>query len=301
MESDFKMPKVSVIIPAYNAEAFLSEAIESVLAQSFQDFEVIVIDDGSTDDSARIANSFGGNVFCLSQENRGLAAARNRGIAESKGELIALLDADDYWLAEKLEKQVELLERESEAVACFTLTENFNDQGETLETSVEPDYADIVEALLLYSCIIGPPSSVMIKRSALNKIGDFDMNFSQCADWDMWLRLAELGKVVYVNKPLVRYRIHPTNMSKNTPLLESDTFGVLDKFFSDPAHFKFEPLKNNCYSNHWMIIAGCYLQAGQLAESLRCLWTGVRLYPKNIVRPLSLPLRFTKRLLEINA
>lgn len=287
--------RVSVVIPAYNAEPFLAETLRSVLEQTLAPLEVLVVDDGSTDRTGEIARLFGPPVRCIRQENRGLSGARNTGIREARGELIALLDADDLWLPRKLERQVELLSRNPEALAAFTLTEFIDASGRLLRTSSAPRYPDLVEALLLYSCVVGPPSAAVIRRVALDRMGLFDGRFSQCADWDMWLRLAEAGPIVTADEPLVRYRVHAGNMSKNIPLLERDTFAVLDRFFDEHRETGYDRLRNRCYSNHWLILAGSYLRARAWRDSIRCMERGLRLYPANIGRPLGLPARWLRR------
>jgi glycosyltransferase involved in cell wall biosynthesis len=289
---------VSVVIPAYNAAAFLAEAVRSALAQTLPPLEILVVDDGSTDETAAIARAFGGRVRCLSQENQGLSGARNRGIREARGDLIALLDADDSWLSEKLAAQVEALAGCPKAVACFSRTEYVGQDGAILRRSDVPPLHRLVEDLLLSCCVIGPPSAALIRRSALDAVGLFDPRFSQCADWDMWLRLAEAGPVVYADGVHVRYRVHGANMSKNVPLLERDTFGVLAKFFAAHPQPHYARLKDRCYSNHWMILAGSYFHAGRPWDSLRCLAHGLGRYPANVVRPLGLPGRWLKRRLR---
>jgi glycosyltransferase involved in cell wall biosynthesis len=285
----------SVVIPAYNAAAFLEETLAGVLAQSQRPLEVLVVDDGSTDGTGAIAERFGSPVRCIRQENRGLSEARNRGIREARGGLIALLDADDLWLPAKLERQAALLEAEPRALAAFTLTDYIDAEGRVLRRSAAPRYPDLVRALLLHSCVVGPPSAALIRREALDRVGLFDPRFSQCADWDMWLRLAEAGPIVYVEEPLVRYRVHASNMSRSIPLLERDTLAVLERFFVDHPEADYARLKNQCYSNHWLILSGSYLAAGAPRDSLRCLVRGVMLHPANVSRPLGLPGRWLRR------
>lgn len=289
---------ISVIIPAYNAAKFLRAAIESVLAQTLLPQEILVIDDGSKDETAAIAASFGGIVRCISQENRGLSGARNRGVEESGGELIALLDADDIWLPRKLELQVKQLRRHPKALACFTRTKSVDGQGRVLKESTVPRYPDLVKALLLYSCVVGPPSSALMRRSTFDKVGLFDINFSQCHDWEMWLRITEAGSITYVDEALLLYLVHDSNMSRNIPLLERDTFAVLRKFFRLHPKGKYARLKQKTYSNHWMIVSGSYLAAGNKRDSLRCLLRGILAYPPNLMRAAGLPLRRLQRRLR---
>lgn len=291
---------ISVIIPAYNAEKFLAQTLESVLVQTFRDFEVIVVDDGSGDRTAEIARSFGPPVCCLTKKNGGVAIARNTGIEQATGKYLAFLDADDLWAPTKLEKQLTLLERRQEVGLCFTGMYRVTATLQVISNVPAHDYLDFCEALLLHLCVVtGSCSSAMLRRELVRRIGGFDPQFSTCADWEYWLRLSRITTFAPVPEPLVKYRVTPGSMSSNLALVEQEIFAVLDQFFGARPSERYLKLKNHCYSNHWMIIAGDYLHAGQTKESLRCLARGVNLYPPNIVRPLGLPWRWLKRALAI--
>ncbi len=289
-------PLVSAVIPAYNAAGHLPAAIESVLTQTYAPVEVLVVDDGSSDDTPTVVSSFGERVRYVRQANQGVSVARNRGIAEAHGEFVALLDADDEWLPRKLESQIRRM-IETSATACFTdvlLVDERSSRDRISRCRLE---SDLVLGLLLYSCIVGPPSGLVARRGVFLEVGGFDPRFSQCADWDMWIRLAEKGRIEVVPEPLVRYRMHSTNMSRNVRLLELDTFRVLDEFFSSPDRVsRYGRYRSHIYSNHYVILSGSYLHYGDVASSVRCLAEAVVRYPPNLRRAFGLPFRFVGRL-----
>lgn len=290
-------PLVSVIIPAYNADQFVAGAIRSVLGQTYPRIEVIVVDDGSTDCTAEVVASFGSAVRCLRQSNTGVSMARNKGANVAVGDYIGFLDADDEWLPRKIDVQVGRLTARPEAVASFTASVHVDERTGAEVTETCRVHPDMVEGLLLYSSIVGAgASSVLIRRDVASRVGGFDLDLSQCADWDMWIRLAELGPLDIVDEPLVRYRVHRANMSRNIRLLETDTMRTLRKFFDDPVHREhYGKRRRRIYGNHFMILSGSYLHAGALGSSLRCLGQGVVRHPHNAIRALGAPLRFVRR------
>lgn len=293
------MLKVSIIIPAYNAVRFIRQTIESVLAQTFQDFEIIVVDDGSSDKTADIARSFGEPVYCIQKPNGGVSRARNTGIGNAKGEYIAFLDADDLWQPTKLEKQVALLDAASDVGLCFASTERINENNETIGYIEGRDYADFSEALLLYLCIVsGSCSSAMVRKELLLQIGGFDSRLTNYEDWDCWLRLSLITRFASISEYLVKCRTVAESASFNTVAAEKNMQEILSKFYNLPdLPARYKKIRNKSYSNNWMILSGDYLSAGKYGDSLRCLIKGLNLHPQNIVRPLGLPIRLTKRLL----
>lgn len=287
---------VSVVIPTYNSSRWLSAAVCSVLGQRLKPLEVIVIDDGSQDDTFQVAGSFGGSIRYIRQSNQGVSVARNRGVAESKGRFIAFLDSDDEWLPDKLAVQIGRLATRTSVVASFMNMTRFDETTDRTDEIRFRLAADVVEDLILNSCVIGAPSSVMVRRDAFDAVGGFDPSLSQCADWDMWIRLAGHGPIDLVEQPLVRYRSHGENMSRKIGLLEADTLRVLKKFFSDPGNLRRHgDLEKRAYSNHYMILAGSYLHAGQLAASLSCLARALALRPAHLFRALGTPFRASSR------
>ncbi len=285
-------PLVSVVIPAYNAERTLGDTVDSALAQSLGDLEVVVVDDGSNDATASIARRFGAPVRCISVPNGGVSTARNLGIDAAQGRYVAFLDADDQWEPEKLLRQVDRLEADPDAGAGYTGIRRVDDAQQTVGESPARVYPDLCEALLLFSGVVNMSSSI-VRRSLAPT---FDPRFSQCADWDYFLRLSRLTRFVAIPDLLVRYRSSPGRMSSDIGLLERDTFAVLDSFFAGPLGDAYRPLRRHIYSNHRMILAGSYLHAGKPAASLRSVAAGLALHPANARRPLGAPSRWVRRL-----
>ena len=290
-------PNVSVVIPAYNAQRTVGAAVDSVLAQTFDDLEVVVIDDGSTDHTAEIvAARSDPRLSCVTVENGGVARARNRGVAMTSAPLVAFLDADDLWLPPKLERQVQALRQHPGHGLCFASTELVDDELQQIGANRARPYEDFSEALLLDGNIVSAgSSSVLVERALLKEVGGFDPQLSQCADWDMWLRLSRVTSFLPLEEPLVRYRKVPGTMSANPGRLERDTFILLDKFFARPDAASYRPLERRVYARQWMVCSGTYLHAGRVRDSLRCLAAGLRADPRTIRRPLLLPARALAR------
>lgn len=209
------MPKVSVIIPAYNAEKFLERAIRSVLAQTFDDYEIIVVDDGSTDKTAEIAKSFK-KVRYFQQEHVYQAAARNKGITEARGEYIAFLDADDEWLPEKLEKQLAFMSNKSLEISYTDSYYLSGDQKVMYSAIAKPYSGAIAEELLRNSFIT--TNTVIVAREVLNKFGSLstEPEYLGHEDYELWLRLALNGVGFgYLDKPLANYYVGHESSSSN--------------------------------------------------------------------------------------
>jgi glycosyltransferase involved in cell wall biosynthesis len=292
------VPEVSVVIPAYNAEQTLAETLKSLLAQTFADFEAIVVDDGSKDGTATVARSFSDHrVRVVAIPNGGVATARNRGISEARSPIVAFLDADDLWLPGKLERQFAALNEHPDAAISVTAATRIDQASRAVgHMNVDDGAEDQCLALLLGSMVLGCVSSGVARKQILDSVGGFDPRFSQCADWDLWLRLSVAGPFAVIDEPLVGYRSTGGNMSSDISLLEHDSFAVLDAFFGRPEAAQYAHLRARIYSNHWMICAGSYLHAGQPRSAGRCLAMGLRQYPGNVSRALGLPSRRVGRL-----
>ncbi|MEG3924720.1 MULTISPECIES: glycosyltransferase family 2 protein [unclassified Microcoleus] len=228
MQPDYQkspnLPLVSVIIPAYNAEPFIEETLKSVLAQTYPAIEVLVVDDGSQDRTPEIVEKISqkdARVQLLKQQNAGVAAARNLGIQQSRGEYIAPIDADDIWYPENIEKQVEcMLEGGEEVGVVYSWTVDLDEKG--LLTGgfrsfrIEGD----VYATLICHNFIGNASASMIRRSCLEKVGVYDKTLKErnaqgCEDWDLYLRIAELYQFRAVSEFSIGYRRMYNTMSTN--------------------------------------------------------------------------------------
>ncbi|MHC5768216.1 MAG: glycosyltransferase family 2 protein [Nostoc sp.] len=242
------MPKVSIVIPAYNSLKFLPETMESVFKQTFKDFEVLVVNDGSSDDTEHWVSQIADPRFKLiTQENQGLSGARNTGIAHASGEYIAFLDADDLWEPTKLEKQVLCLEENSEIGLVYTwvalIDENGNFTGRVFKNYAEND----VWHKLIEHNIVESGSVAMVRRQCFDTCGVFDRNLrSFVEDWDMWLRIASRYPFKVMKEPLVYYRQHSTSASKNWEAMARSFEIVIEKAFS-AAPPELQYLKNRSY------------------------------------------------------
>lgn len=218
-----KMPKVSVIIPVYNGEKFLSEAIESVMAQTYPDWEIIAVDGGSTDKTPGILKKYKqqlhSKMLVISQKSN-VSVARNIGINASRGEYIAFLDHDDLWLPEKLERQVELLDSNKEVMLVYSdsyiIDSNGNLKKETMFQKVRPYRGKVFNELFYVDFI--PTLTVVVRKEVFGKVGMFNPEYRQCEDYDLWLRIAERYPIDYLEQPLAKYRIHEGGASRNTEL-----------------------------------------------------------------------------------
>ena len=183
------MPKVSVIIPTYNRELLIARAIDSVLAQTYRDFEIIVVDDGSRDNTRNLLAAYTGKIKYVYQDNQGISAARNLGIRETSGKYIAFLDSDDYWTPEKLELQVDILDKHDHVGIVYGRMPIINKKGDIL--GMKPNGVsgkNFQELLRVWGDL--PTSSVMTRRECFDRLGFFDKTLPPMEDIDMWLRIA---------------------------------------------------------------------------------------------------------------
>jgi teichuronic acid biosynthesis glycosyltransferase TuaG len=232
-------PLISIIMPAYNAEKYIAEAIRSVLDQTYQRWELIVIDDGSTDATADVIHGFASSdsrVRYIFQHNRKLANARNAGIKQSRGELVAFLDSDDLWIREKLELQVKAF-RENVADLVFSDGFIFSDNNVIDENSTFAiefggfGGAELFMDLMLSNRI--PVLSVLVRRKILDEVGGFDEDpryWAGCEDYDLWLSIARRGYRFYgLRERLVRYRVRNDSMCRQTAAMLKAELAVLEK------------------------------------------------------------------------
>jgi len=218
-------PLVSVIIPSFNASRYLAEAVNSVLAQDYPNKEVIVVDDGSTDDTLGVVSDFGSLITVISQGNCGAAAARNKGLKVARGVYVAFLDADDRWFPRKLSRQVRYLEANSQVGMVYSRWDVWHGNSSTplatYETEEESIPADSVEEessgwlyhLLLFDSIIHT-SSVLIRRSVIEQVGLFHELLRNGQDYDYWLRVSRICEIHKLAATLSIYRLHPENNTR---------------------------------------------------------------------------------------
>lgn len=224
------MPIISVVIPVYNGEKTLKETIDSVLNQTFDDFELIVINDGSTDKTLEIiSNIKDERLKVFSYPNAGLSASRNRGISLARGEYVSFIDADDLWTPDKLELQLKALQEHPQAAVAYSWTDCIDDSGKFLGKCNYLSFSGDVRANLLLINFIDSGSNVLIRTEAFKKVGNFDESRKSCEDWDMWLRLAAEYSFIAVSKPQVLYRISSSSMSTNLLRMEAESMEVIEK------------------------------------------------------------------------
>jgi glycosyltransferase involved in cell wall biosynthesis len=225
--------RVSAIIPTYNYARYVAAAVESVLAQNFKDLEIVVVDDGSTDDTIDTLRPFAERIRYIPQAHRGLAAARNAGIRSSRGQYLAFLDSDDLWLPDKVSMQVGRLDVEAAVGLVYTEATLFNDKSPT-EIShsfwSEHPSGKILPSLLRHNVV--PSPTPMVRRELFDQVGPFDERLNACEDWDMWIRIAQVSEFAYVDRVLAKYRVHSANMSLDQERMMTGRFRVLEKAFS---------------------------------------------------------------------
>lgn len=230
---------VSVIIPTYNSEKYLKKAVDSVLSQTYQDLELIIVDDGSVDNTRKLVESINDSrIKYIYQENAGPSAARNNGIINSTGDYIAFLDADDIWPFDKIEKQVNIINKYNDLALVHCGLE-FILEGENIRYFKKfKNYSKNVllkKLLIDYDNVIPYPSSVLLKKSLLNETGLFDTSIVCGEDWDLWIRLAQKGNFYCINE-LTVIKYTPISSITSTIKLEkteSDHITTLNKFFNN--------------------------------------------------------------------
>ena len=218
-----KDPLVSVVIPAYNCERFIGDALDSVFSQKYPSLEVIVVDDGSTDDTCRVVARYGETVRLIRQRNAGAAVARNAGIARARGEYVALLDSDDLWLPGKLRLQIDHLERSRDVAMCCTRWDllypdaagNYPVVNASAPESarLDPAWSGWIYCQLLLDCEVWT-STVVMRRELAGRVGGFDPELRRGQDYDYWLRASQLTKIDRLDAPLALYRMQVSHDRK---------------------------------------------------------------------------------------
>ena len=218
-------PKISTIITSYNCATTIVQAIESVLAQSMRPEEVIVVDDGSSDDSLSKILSFGDQITVISETNQGPSAARNRGIERASSHWVALLDGDDAWHKEKLALQLAAATDHPEAVVIATdWARSIDDLDAGEHSNLSMLFASDIAVLNRFQT-----STVLVRRDALVRAGGFDPDLDSAEDWDLWLRLSQSGPSALIRSPLVFYRDNPSGVSKDVLTLEAKVSEIMDR------------------------------------------------------------------------
>ena len=282
----WSMPKVSVIVPAYNAERTILPAVQSILDQTWSDLEIIVVNDGSTDATRAVLSALRDQrISLLTCDKHGVAAARNHGIAISRGEFIAFLDADDLWTRDKLQLQLEALDRRPVAGAAYSWTAFVDDCGRFLFAKV-PQYVEgDVYRELLVNFFLASGSNVLFRRRCLEAACAFDPEFQPVEDWEFWLRMARRWPFALVPRYQVFYRFGTGSASTNVERYVDHIRKVVDREMSQgPSDLKAR--RDECLANasqHAAIL--CLARIGgptARRRALDFLKESIRAYPKTL-------------------
>lgn len=227
-------PLVSVVIPTYNYGRYICETIESALGQTYSPVEIIVVDDGSTDDTRERLTAYGGRVRYIHQQNRGLSAARNAGIQAARGEFVALLDSDDLWLPDKLERQVTVGVHQPDIGLVATERFAIDETGRRLDYVAEccsrEGFCELTARELLEFPAFSP-SSVLARRDCLLTVGGFNEDLTAVEDMEMWVRIAARIRVVRLNATLTAQRFHSKSMSYQADSMFRNHQKAIDQLF----------------------------------------------------------------------
>ena len=256
-----EIPNVSVIIPTYNRADLVKRAIKSVLDQTYQNFELIVINDNSLDDTINVINTFkDSRIQCIShKKNRGAPAARNTGINKSRGEYIAFLDDDDEWLPEKLEIQLEYLNHRPNVGLIYAGYE-IVDKDKNKIHRINPKERGNTFHRILHTNFIGSPT-VLVRRECFESVGGFDEKFKSSQDWDMWIRISQKYDVDYVPNILAKYNISGNRITTNMNSVINGHIQILSKY---DDYYK---MHNEIYSTILTLIAIDYSLIGDVPNS----------------------------------
>jgi len=277
------MPEVSVIIPLFNGERYIAETLRTVFDQTFKDFEVIAVDDGSTDSTRDVVAAFSHKhpVRYVWQPNQERARARNMGVDRAEGEYIAFLDQDDCWLPAKLERQIAAFESAPPQVGVVYARACYIDQsGNRLPFRY---YKKLHSGRITRKLILGNfvrPSSVVVRRECFERLGGFAEDTVPADDWDLWLRFSSAYEFLLVEEPLVEYRVHPDQTCRNVDALADAMQRVLVTAFSNPLiSSQISSLKRRSYSQAYLDIALSYYGISRMPRAREYVLKSLAAYP----------------------
>lgn len=267
---------ISVIIPTYNDSQFIVQAVESVLCQTYNDYEIIVVDDGSTDGTKELLRPYFSVIRYFYKSNGGVASARNLGIENARGDYIAFLDSDDLWHPKKLAEVDKIIK--SIPSAGLIHSDAYLIVDTEIVGIVKSRYCSLYKDLLLGNFIVMP--SVVVKRECFQICGLFFEGFEAPAgveDWDMWIRIARKYSTVHIAKPLVYYRLHGANRSNlDCVKMNKDMLLVLERADNDSLT---EGFRRRIYSNAFYVRGLKYFENMILKDARKELWQSLRLFP----------------------
>lgn len=285
-------PTVSVVIVTYNKADTLPAAIQSVQAQTWRDLEILVVDDGSTDDTAECVRGFGTQVRYLQKENGGTGSARNLGIAEARGRFVAFLDGDDLWLPRKLALQMEAFEKEPNLIAVQCGAYCVDPSLRVIERRTCTPARDTLLDFLMFRNLPAFASCVVVRREIFERVGGFGTDLVILSDWDMCCRLSRVGTIRSLQEPLVLYRQYPNNQSRSVEIHLWSGLRSLRRFFSDPT---LEPgirrQEKQIRARFYAMLAGGYARNGRWGKASQWACRALRTSPAVAPYVAGMPLR----------
>ena len=288
------MPKVSVIMPTYNRARFIAESIQSVLAQTFTDFEIIVVDDGSRDNTREVVNSFrDSRITYIYQKNRGVSVARNTGIKAANGEYFIFLDSDDVLLKGAIEKRVKVMDRHPEVGFSYGQTYLMDARGRVFglwklrrgNSGIRRGTEELRDFLMGNHV---PTLTVMVRGSCLFAVGLFDLTFSAGSeDLELWIRLAKKYSAAYLAEPLAKYRIHQSSITVERKMDEEvkTKSRILESILDDPelGHL-YTPLRSKAYFHLHLRLARHAYDVGDTVTAREHLFLALKIQPRGLVK-----------------
>jgi glycosyltransferase involved in cell wall biosynthesis len=272
------MPKVSVIIPTYNRGQYITQALESVLNQTFRDYDIIVIDDGSTDNTGEILKKYEGKIRSIRQENQGISNTRNRGIRETNGEYLAFLDSDDYWTPEKLKEQVNILDAYSKVGIVYSRMPIINKMGEKI--GMKPagvSGKNFKELLEVWGDL--PTSTVMTRRECFEKAGLFDPSLDPMEDIDMWIRISRFYDLYEIeNKILAYYRRHEEQVTTSKAKVYTGLLKINTKIYENYPEAPRDLTVKRIVQNQYLLAKDNYIE-GHYNNALKNALAAIMRYP----------------------
>jgi glycosyltransferase involved in cell wall biosynthesis len=292
-------PLFSVVIPAYNAAKTLGDTVKSVFEQTVQDFEIVIVNDGSKDETlatAELIAASDSRIRVVSQSNGGASAARNTGIKAATGKYVAMLDADDLWLPHKLERQLAFLKTDKKVTAVQSGVYLVNNDLEVLSVRTCFESKDALLETLLFQNLPGLMSTLVVERSVFERIGYLDTKLIILEDWELAIRLSRYCNLKSIKEPLALYRQFPGNRSKDLSIHIEPGFIVLDKLFKDPelpTHIK--KRRALIYSTFYTMLSGGAFNVGKYLEAVKWGIQGLVKHPSALSYMALLPLRKLQR------
>ena len=272
-------PLVSVVIATYNMARFLPLALRSALGQSYENIEVLVIDDGSQDDTRAVMAPFSDDhrVRYIFQQNAGQAAAKNHGIREARGECVAFLDADDLWVPDKLERQMPLFLRSAAVGIVYSRFGYIDEAGRDLRIEDYELFRGRVSGALLIRNFIGFGTSV-VRKECFDRLGSFDESIGMGIDYDLWLRFSTQYEFDYVDHPLLRYREWPGQMSRNWRVRYLNGIAIMKSFLRNFPDAVDKRTVNEAWAHTYTGFGYCMRESGRM-EALSLYWRALRFKP----------------------